>query len=235
MLRRSLILATALVAGLGIATAGAETRDLETAHSAQGISQVSIEVAVGDVTVEPSSDNQIHAHVHLTPRRGGILSSLRSGERQVREARLEAEVTGSELSLTIDAPGSDHRFEATWQVEMPTKLAVKVKVGVGDIKLHRLAGGCDVDTGVGDVTTVLGGGGLSAQTGVGDVTVEAPEAAVGKVSATTGVGDVRLRAGDTRLNGEGMVSKELSWKGQGPARFKLESGVGDIMITLTSK
>ena len=128
MTRRSLILATALVAGLGIATAGAETRDLETTHSAQGISQVSIEVAVGDVTVEPSSDGQIHAHVHLTPRRGGFLSSLKSGERQVREARLEAEVTGSELSLTIDAPGSDHRFEATWQVEMPTDLAVKVKL-----------------------------------------------------------------------------------------------------------
>jgi len=235
MIRRTLILAAALVAVAGTATAGAETRDLETTHSAQGISRVSIEVAVGDVTVQPSDDGDIHAHVHLTPRRGGFLSSLKSGERQVREAQLEATVDGSQLHLTIDAPGSDHRFEATWRVEMPVDLALEVNVGVGDIKLHQLAGGCDLNSGVGDVTTVLAGGGLSAQTGVGDVTVEAPEAAVGKVSCSSGVGDVRLRAGDTRLNGEGMVSKELSWTGPGSATFKIEAGVGDIMITLTSK
>lgn len=235
MIRRSLILTIALVAGFAVATYAAETRDLETTHSAQGITRVSIEVAVGDVTVGPSDDGQIHAHVHLTPRRGGFLSSLKSGERQVREARLEAEVHDSQLDLTIETPGSDHRFEATWRVEMPTEIALKLDVGVGDIKLHQLAAGCDVNTGVGDVTAVLAGGGLSAQTGVGDVTVEAPQAAVGKVKANSGVGDARLRAGETRLNGEGMVSKELHWKGPGPSAFKLEAGVGDIMVTLKTK
>ena len=215
------------------ASAGAEMpRELRLVQPALGLERVSVDVAVGDVTVTVSPDTAVHATVLLTPRRGGIFSSRSEGERQVREAELDADLDGGTLELSVQTSGKDHRFEARWQLQLPKRLALEVNVGVGDVTIVGLEGGCELDTGVGDLSLAVEGGDIDAEVGVGDVSVTAPGGAYGEVDGSTGVGDARLKVGKRRIRGEGMVSKELKWSGEGPGTIEIETGVGDIKITL---
>lgn len=230
---RSIALAlTAIVATAVPVAAGTRTVTLE--RDATEIAVLELESGVGDVTVETHDGEQLSIEVVLIPRRGGFFSSLARAEKAVANARLEAIPHGGRLMvrITTDASGDDRRFEERWTVKAPTRLALDLELGVGDLWISGAAGGVIAELGVGDASLEVTGGDLRLDLGVGDVRVRGPEAGYGRVECSGGVGDSRIAIGGRRVTGDGFVGHSTSWLGDGPGIIEIETGVGDATVTL---
>jgi hypothetical protein len=215
----------------------AETRTLTRRVAAEDLATVAVTAGAGSITVtttEPETAQGISIEVELEPRRGGIFSSLRRAQRQVDSAELVAEVSGSRLSLEIEADSDDHRFEETWTIRLPARLAMSLELGVGDAEVRGLAGGLSLEVGYGDVLVEVeaGTGDLELALGVGDVAVTAPSAAFGEVLCSSGVGEAHLKVDGSIVDSDGLIGHTATWSGEGPAELNVEVGVGDVTVTL---
>ncbi len=233
-MRRNTTWAIVFVLTLLLPASAVAKRTLETTVPRNGAATLALDTAVGDVTVAASKDDSIHVLVELTPRKAGFFSSRKAAERQVEAARLGVTRNGRRVSLEIEGVSGEPRFEATWTVSLPVDMNLELEMGVGDLKVEGTTGKIDADLGVGDATLAVSAGELKVDVGVGDITLSAPAAAYATVECSTGVGEVTLRHDKTTLGGEGMISKELSWKGSGDGSVSLETGVGSIEVHLTS-
>jgi len=226
-------LAVAVTLTLACAMPGwAAPRVLERSIPASGLDRVEIEAGVGDVRVEVGEEDTVAVEVTLEPRRGGLFSSIRTAEREVQEATLEAETAGRVLRLEVGTDSDQRRFEERWTVVMPARMALQLELGVGDVGIRGLAGGVTLEAGVGDVVVETSGGDLDLEVGVGDLSVRAPAAAYGRVRCAAGVGDARVRVQGEKLGGGGFVGSSASWDGAGAHRIQAELGVGDASVTL---
>ena len=214
-------------------TTAAAGRTLEASIERKDAVSVGLDTAVGDVMISPSADGAIHVTVRLTPRKGGIFSSLEKAKEQVEAATLSVRRHGKRIDLEIQGFSGEPRFEARWQLAVTPDLALEIDMGVGDLKIEGIAGPIEADLGVGDVDLEGTGGEVAIDVGVGDITVKAPAAAYGSIECSTGVGDASVRAGENSSKGTGMISKDLSWTGKGSGSMDLETGVGSIAVVLT--
>ena len=142
------VLPVILVCALMVEAAGpkALTRTIQ----ASDIDTLDLSSGIGDVTITAREGlDEVAIEVVLTPRRGGIFSSKRQAERDVEAASLEAAVKRESLKLRI-SPGDDddQRFEEKWIIEMPSRLAIKLDHGVGDIVIKGSTAGIELDSGV---------------------------------------------------------------------------------------
>jgi len=220
------------IAALAVPTQAATTRTLADEVPAAGIERLQLESGVGDVEIVASDRDTVALEVVLKPRRGGIFSSMTRAEREVDEARLEVTTDRGTLSLSIASSSSERRFEERWSVQVPARLALDLTVGVGDVQVRGAAGGVTLESGVGDVLLGVAGGDVALEVGVGDVAVTAPADGYGRVDCSGGVGEGRVTVRGTTVEGGGFVGHSTTWKGDGPARLKLEVGVGDARVTL---
>lgn len=208
-------------------------RVIEESFDAAGLKTLSLEVGVGDVNIlQDPAETKISLTIKLHPRRGGLFSSLREGEKQVQEAELKERRGDKRLELSVSAGKGDHRFEENWELRIPAGLGLDIEVGVGDLSLEKLSADADIEIGVGDADIVYESGNLDLEIGVGDAEISAPRERIRTVSAESGVGDVQLLDGKREVEGEGMVGHSLDWTGEGSATLEVESGVGDIEIRL---
>ena len=199
----------------------------------KGVETLSIESGVGDIDIIQEEELQnIRLEITLHPRRGGLFSSLREGEEQVRKAALEAKRSSNRLELSVSGGEKDRRFEENWKIRMPAGLEMEIELGVGDLEINGLSADADIEIGVGDAKIFYGSGDLDLETGVGDIAIEGLKSGIAAISAESGVGNVMMVAGKKKIKGEGMVGHSLSWSGDGQATMELESGVGDIEIRL---
>lgn len=231
---RSTVLALILAAGTAMpAAAAAGSRTLTTSVPAASLDRVSIEAGVGEVHVTGGSADEVQVTVVLTPRRGGLFSSLRRGEAEVAAATLGQDVEGAELHLTVNGPSDDRRFEEEWTVELPERLLIRVELGVGEASLRNTMGGVELHIGVGDGRIEALAGDVNAEVGVGDLTVRGPADAYGPVTCSSGVGDATIQAAGRTFSGGGFVGKSAEWRSTGESTMELETGVGDVEVTLT--
>jgi len=227
------VLITGFVFAAAIFAGAFESRTLKKSIDTEGIQKLSMDVGVGDVTILSETDlQQIALKIVLHPRRGGFFSGLAQGEKQVKAAELKIERSGTELSLEVESTGGDRRFEEDWEIHIPRSLKVELELGVGDLEFKNSSQDAEIEVGVGDIRVSHDEGNLNCEVGVGDIRVQASAEKIKAISASTGVGDVLILKGKSRIKGEGMVSNDLDWKGEGKAAFDLENGVGDIRITL---
>jgi hypothetical protein len=210
----------------------AGTRTLEDSVPASDLKRVLLDAGVGDVEIATSSNDTIEIEVVLKPRRGGLFSSTKRGEREVAEAELEVEVVGHELLIQVETDADERRFEERWTIAMPAHLAFELDLGVGDVEIRGLTGGVYIEAGVGDVLVEAPSGDIEVELGVGDATVRAPAALYRVAEASAGVGNARLTAEGERVEGSGFVGHSASWKGSGKFDLEVEVGVGDAQITL---
>ncbi len=224
---------TLLLTAVTALPAAAGSRTLSASVAAGQLTRVALKAGVGEVHVSGSDSDEIAVSVVLTPRRGGLFSSLKRGEAEVAAATLVQDVDGDELSLHVSGPSDDRRFEEDWTIHLPERLLVQVELGVGDATLRQIAGGVELHLGVGDGRIDASGGDVTGEVGVGDLTVRGPASAYGPVTGSSGVGDATIQAAGRTLSGGGLVGKSAEWRGPGSAAMKLESGVGDVTVTLT--
>lgn len=231
-MRRTFVILALIVAAT--ATAGAGSRTLTDAVIAEDIETIDIETGIGDVRITSRDDlDDVSVEVVLTPRRGGIFSSMRAAEREVAGASLQLERRDGELRIFIDPPADDERrFEERWTVEMPSDLAVTLDHGVGDISVAGLRSGLEIDSGVGDIDVDAASGDVVIDLGVGTAVVKAPASAVEHARGAGGVGDVELSVRGERMESGGFISDVSSWEGDGAANIEVSVGVGDVIIRL---
>ncbi len=231
-MRRTLALAAAVIAVASMPAQAVETRTLSGRADAASLTLVALDAGVGDVEVLGTDGDTVSWEVVLKPRRGGIFTSSRRGEEEVREASLNAEVRRGELRLEIDSPSHDRRFEERWTIHMPARLAFELDFGVGDVRVLDLAGGVNLDAGVGDVTVETAGGRVKVEVGVGDVDVRAPVGAYGSAEVSAGVGDATVTVRGHSTDRGGFIGGSASWHGDGKDDISVEVGVGDGSVVL---
>lgn len=204
-------------------------RVIEKSFDASGLTLLSVDVGVGDVVVsQKDTQHEITVKINLHPRRGGLFSSLRPGEKQVESAQLKEKRSGDKLQLSVSADKDNQRFEENWELSIPAGLGLDIDLGVGDFNLEGLSGDANIEIGVGDARISHSSGDLVLSVGVGDIQINSQRSAIKNISAETGVGDVKILDRGKELVGDGMVGESLNWSGEGESTMELESGVGDI-------
>ncbi len=211
---------------------GAADRTLEESHPAGGVDRLRIINGVGDVTMVSGDTDVIHVEITLTPRRGGVFSSMKKAEQEVEAAVLNASEHNRKLRLELDSVSDEPRFEARWMVTVPSRVGVELELGVGDVRLSGLAGGVEMEVGVGNATIEVSEGDVEVSVGVGNGTVRGPAEAFGSASASGGVGGASIDAEGEVNSGKGFVGHSSSWRGEGTYRIELEVGVGDASVIL---
>ncbi|NOZ78009.1 MAG: hypothetical protein GXP48_02270 [Acidobacteria bacterium] len=232
MRKHTLMAMILLLAGAAGVNAAAGERVISGTYPAKGLEGIELNVAVGDARITVGKPGIIEFHVRLTPRRGGVFSSMAEARKQVDAARLDMTPAGKTLKLSIQSNGQNPKFEATWSISIPARLGVSVRTGVGDVMIRGVTGAVKVKDGVGDVTVTTHGSHVTVDTGVGDVTIRGDLARFGRITGAAGVGDATLTTPNTTIDGSGMVGKRLSWTGPGPGVMRIKAGVGDVEISL---
>ena len=226
------VLPIILVCALSLHAAGPKT--LTRTIQAGDIDTLDLSSGIGDVTITAREGlDEVAIEVVLTPRRGGIFSSKRQAERDVEAAALEAAVKSESLKLRISpADDEDRRFEEEWIIEMPSRLAIELEHGVGDVVIRAATAGIELDSGVGDVDVEAAEGDITIDLGVGTAKVRAPAAVYASAEAAGGVGSAFITVRGEKIEGGGFVSHAASWSGDGSFRLDVSVGVGDAIIEL---
>jgi hypothetical protein len=231
---KKLILVLPVILGCALMVEAAGPKTLTRTFQANEIDTLDLSSGIGDVTITAREGlDDVEIEVVLTPRRGGIFSSKRQAEREVEAATLEAAVKSESLKLRISPTvDEDRRFEEKWIIEMPSRLAIKLEHGVGDVVIRGVTAGVELDSGVGDVDVKATEGDISIDLGVGTAVVRAPAAAYASAEAAGGVGNAVVTVRGERIEGGGFVSHAASWSGDGSYRLDVSVGVGDAIIEL---
>lgn len=226
------VLPVILACALMVEAAGPKT--LTRTIQAGAIDTLDLSSGIGDVTITArEAIDEVAIEVVLTPRRGGIFSSKRQAERDVEAASLEAAVKHESLKLRISpADDDDRRFEEKWIIEIPSRLAIKLEHGVGDVVIRAARAGIELDSGVGDIDVEAAEGDITIDLGVGNAVVRAPAAFYASAEAAGGVGSARVTVRGEEIEGGGFVSHAASWSGDGSYRLDVSVGVGDAIIVL---
>ena len=226
------VLPVILACALMVEAAGPKT--LTRTIQAGAIETLDLSSGIGDVTITArEAIDEVAIEVVLTPRRGGIFSSKRQAERDVEAASLEAAVKHESLKLRISpADDDDRRFEEKWIIEIPSRLAIKLEHGVGDVVIRAARAGIELDSGVGEIDVEAAEGDITIDLGVGNAVVRAPAAFYASAEAAGGVGSARVTVRGEEIEGGGFVSHAASWSGDGSYRLDVSVGVGDAIIVL---
>ena len=226
------VLPVILACALMVEAAGPKT--LTRTIQAGAIDTLDLSSGIGDVTITArEAIDEVAIEVVLTPRRGGIFSSKRQAERDVEAASLEAAVKHESLKLRISpADDDDRRFEEKWIIEIPSRLAIKLEHGVGDVVIRAARAGIELDSGVGEIDVEAAEGDITIDLGVGNAVVRAPAAFYASAEAAGGVGSARVTVRGEEIEGGGFVSHAASWSGDGSYRLDVSVGVGDAIIVL---
>jgi hypothetical protein len=172
---------------------------------AAAFERLELEMAIGEMDIEISDDDSISLDIYLEADRRWF--SLRRPD--ISDVELEQRPRGDSLYLGIDRDN----LEQTWRVRLPARLALEIKVGVGDISLDGLDNS------------------LSLELGVGAVSVDVASENFREVTASAGVGDAVVRGFQNSDNERrSLVGANAFYQGDGDYHIDVEVGVGDVQI-----
>lgn len=213
-MRRTLVTALVLMFGaLALAAfAGSPVKTQKEAYPAATLRSVTLDVPVAEVRIEGTTGTDVQAEMTVT-----CSKDTDACRERAEQVVLASTVKGAELVLEVK--GYSKRSSSGVQVELslqvPSVLALRLDLGVGDVEIEGIDGNLNLDV------------------GVGDVEVRGKLSAVASVEMETGVGDARLELPSGGPEASGFVGKELAWtEGKGPSRWHLEVGVGDLEVRL---
>lgn len=211
--------------------ASALDRELEAVASAQGLESIELETGNGSVVIRPSTDDQIHVRLKLSPRSGGdggnrlvrwFLSSRLDREEMLEQIELTTRRSGQRL-IVRPLPGGSARHDQvreSWTVEVPPRFGVDLEAISSKVEVTGVAGGVRVRQGHGSVTVDVPEGELDIALQVGNV-VATSASSRGAVDVRSEVGDARVWLDDRRVRTE---------RPPGPgSSFRLDGGTRDAV------
>ncbi|HET7369514.1 MAG TPA: hypothetical protein VFK45_01600 [Gammaproteobacteria bacterium] len=228
----------ALILMLACGVAAAESaRTLTATVPADALQAVELDVNVGEVRIEPSTDNAVHVTVKVKANEHGFwFIHWRDGDSEevVHGAAIRHTIDGGRLALSLIVPNRDDDddwdISTTWHVQMPARLALETSVDVGELRIDGLTGGVAADVNVGELNISVPRGSIRATVDVGEI--EASTGATGYRTLVMGVdfGDVSVEGLDVPA-GDDDIGSSLSLHGSGEYDYELQADIGDVELT----
>lgn len=212
-MRRTGILAAVLCGLVVPSVHGTDIRSFKNEFAVgSGITTVKIEVPVGDLILNGYEGTSVQADV--TVRYSG---NRADAEKLTKDVKLVSKTKGDELEIEIDGIPDWHDMGISLKVYLtvPSTLALRGDLGVGDLTVRGMAKD------------------LTLHVGVGDANVGVRQKGVGSVKIRCGVGDATLDVAGKHVEGHGFIGHVTEWaEGTGPAKISIDVGVGEGTVKL---
>ncbi|MDX1382649.1 MAG: hypothetical protein R3190_03340 [Thermoanaerobaculia bacterium] len=218
---------------LAAATAAASEpyRSFEREFPAAELERLSLEVRLGEITVEAADVSVVRIVVDVRCGSGLFERGCRRRAEDVdlrersRDGYLDLDVTGLPAFSAIGV-------KVHTLVTMPVGLDTRLELGIGEIEVRGVEGELVVDLGIGQVD-VRAGGSVEVDAGIGEVSVEVPARVVGQASVEVGIGQSTLVHPDGRLTKAGVLGSENEWRaGEGTEAVRVELGIGEARLVV---
>lgn len=237
--RLFIALCAALLLSIGAAHAAESERTLTAEVPAADLQKVSLDVAVGEVRVEPSSDNAVHIKVTLKPHESGFwFIKWQSGDKDIAAAKLRHTVQDGTLDISLAIPDEDedNHVKAEWVVQMPARLALASDVKVGEVHITGIGGGIRAHTKVGEMVIRVPHGSVTADVKIGELEISTAATDYKSIDASSSMGDVEIHGagGDTTDKSSGM-GRHVALQGKGTDSFDLSADIGEVTLRFGEK
>ena len=200
---RSLFVALMLL--LSNAALAASSKVITRNIAADDLQDLRLDISVAELDMEISDGDLIELEIRLEAQRRFF--GLRAGS--VDDVDLETRRSGTELTLRID----ERDVEQHWTVIVPAHLALRIELGVGEVRIDGLNNDLDMEV------------------GVGEVRVDAVEEAFGSIELQTGVGEATISGMRSPSDNErNFISADAYYSGNGEHAISIELGVGEIQV-----
>jgi len=156
-----------------------------------------VHLSVGDLHIKRGDGDKINVRYTIKSRH----------EKNVRKARVDFDVRGSDATLEFHAP-SDSNTQFDVELEVPAQTNLDVHEKVGDLVVDDIEGDKDLEL------------------AVGDIHVAREHSTYRLVRASSGIGDVNSDYGAI----SGWLGKTLKYHGDGKYELRAHVGVGDITL-----
>jgi hypothetical protein len=189
-----------------------EIRSFDRSFDARGLQRLVLDIPVAEMEIEGSRTDRIEVEVSVE-----CEWRKRSCEDLADEIDLVSRKWDDELTLEVEGMKKWRSLGVSLDIRIraPASLKLELDVGVGAIEISGFKNDVYVDV------------------GVGEVGVKMDESDVRSVSLDTGIGEVQMSYTGGRLEAGGIFDNVLRWdEGSGPARLRLEAGVGEIDVRL---
>ncbi|HYW75554.1 MAG TPA: hypothetical protein VFA48_02875 [Gammaproteobacteria bacterium] len=233
--------------------------------NAKGLKTVNLEVKAGKVNITTNSSDKIIVTVSATSANENIhfifnwtsgkapgalppglhLLTHRDKDTLVLSLEPTKHSSGNDdtvinpISGTIDVNGhSSPGWKSNWTVSLPPRLALDLKVGMGQATVHGLAGGLHAKIGMGQLEAWLPQGPIEANVGMGDIKAYVRSGDYGAVNLTAGMGAVEFYVkGHKNSTGfeQHLTSSIQKLTGSGKTAYAMKAGMGHIKLELGLK
>ncbi|MGH8293078.1 MAG: hypothetical protein ACRESA_06340 [Gammaproteobacteria bacterium] len=204
---------------------------------AAGVARLNMNVNRGKLTINPSSDGQIHVSLSLEPSTGffGLVAKSASLT-AAQHATVSHALNSGSLTLGVQYPADAEVGDIAehWTVALPLAVAVTGRMNVGELNVSGVAGGVDAGLNVGAVRLDVPGGPLKVSVNVGGIQATAHSLDYSDIALGAGVGGAGLAvegvsAGDVHKSGAG---ENLSYKLNGKNSIRLQVTTGSVKLAL---
>lgn len=189
---------TEIAPATGTATESATTTSIVPAdtieHAFPAGGRIRMDLSAGEYRIEASQEDRIRMH-------------WVSDDRKRRRPIIQAEVHGTEATLSTDGPTRKFRV----RIEVPKRSDLHVRLTAGDLALRGIEGDKDIELHAGEL----------------DIDVVRPED-YRRVEATVWAGE--LQAMPFNVMKEGLF-RSFNWTGQGKYRFRAHLKAGEMRMS----
>ena len=209
---KKLLFVTAITLGMAVSAHSDEVRSFEREFDADGFQTLQLDIPLGEVRIDGSSDDRIEVEVIVE-----CDWRKKSCTKRAEEIDLVSREWGDRLVLEIEGMNKWRSIGMSLDVRVtaPAGMRLELDMGVGEVEIAHFEN---------DVTVDLG---------VGELTVKMEESDVHSVDLDTGLGEANLRYKGGELEASGLFGNELRWnKGEGHADIRIEIGIGEIDVRL---
>lgn len=233
-----------LVTALAVTASAAETtRTIEGQAPVADLARLVLEADVGSIELRAVEADAIRWRVELEPNRRGGWRLFGPSDRRVREALEAASIAserhGEALVLELEVPSRVDRddLEEHWSVELPSRLAARLALDVGELRVDGTSGDLRVEVDVGDIALDVRGGAIDARIDVGDIELRSSSRTVGPIDLASDVGGVDLELDGRRIKSGGGYGPgaELRLDGAGRERIRARADVGSIDVRIDGR
>jgi hypothetical protein len=200
-----------------------------------GMSVLALGVNIGDVTVTPSRDADVHVTVGLQHSNSllGIFSL--GGESAIKSAVISQASADGILKLSIHYPANADAggVSESWHVEVPVGMHVSSDINVGKLQVTGTTGGVEASLNVGKVALDVPSGAMKVSVNVGKIEARAHTLNYGQVSVGADVGDYQLTVNGVPAGK--AENKRLTYRGHGTDDISLTVSTGKVMLALNGK
>ncbi|MGH8370697.1 MAG: hypothetical protein ACRESC_06915 [Gammaproteobacteria bacterium] len=218
-----------------------ESRTLETALPAGGITSLITHANIGSVTIAPSTDATVHVSVTLTPSSHFFWEIFTHSKTPaaIRAATITHTLAKGALDLSMQYPTDKDASDVDedWTIAVPASVHVQSHINVGKLQVTGISGGVEAQMNIGEVMLDVPGGPLDVSVNVGKITAEAHSVAYGDIVLAANIGDTRLSVdgmsvGSQQKQGAGS---QMNYQGKGSDALSLKVNTGKVSLALSGQ